>query len=108
MKTVMLISMAVFFFSGCAVFESRPMKQLAYAEAAFQAATAANAETNPASAAIYQLAKDHLSRARSFYRLKNFKQARAFAVKSRRLSEDAELRAVRGESGSGDVQPLVK
>lgn len=104
----MLYCMTVFFFSGCAVFESRPMKQLAYAEAAFQAASAANAETNPASAAIYQLAKDQLSRARSYYRLKNFKLARALAVKSRRLSEDAELRAVRGDSDSGKVQSLVK
>lgn len=100
--------MAVFFFSGCAVFESRPMKQLAYAEAAFQAATAASAESNPASAGIYQLAKDQLARARSFYRLKNFKQARMLAVKARRLSEDAELRAVRGESDSGDGESLVK
>ncbi len=90
------------------MFESRPQKQLAYAEAAYQAAILANAETNPATAQIFILAKDQLARARSFYRLKNFKNARVLAIKARRLSEEAEWKALRGDSGSNQVESLVK
>jgi hypothetical protein len=56
----------------------------------------------------FQLAKDQLARARSFYRLKNFKQARTLAVRSRRLSEEAEWKALKGNSNSQGVQSLVK
>lgn len=94
--------------AGCAMFDSRPVKQLAYAEAAFQAATAANAEGNPATAPVYLLAKDNLARARSFYRLKNFREARVLAIKARRLAEEAEWKALRGDSGSNQVESLVK
>lgn len=81
---------------------------MAYAEAAMQAAVLANAETNPETMSIFQLAKDQLARARSYYRLKNFKEARALAVKSRRLSEEAEWKALRGNTGSNDAEDLVK
>ena len=101
--------LAVFLlFSGCSVLQSRPVKHMAYAESAFQAATLASAETNPEAAGVYQLARDQLSRARAFYRLKNFKQARIFAIKSRRMSEEAEWRVLRGNSSSKDEEPLVK
>jgi hypothetical protein len=108
-KTALAFSLAVFlFFPACAMIESRPVKQLAYAEAAYQAALLANSDTNPDSAPIFQLAKDQLARARSFYRLKNFKQARTLAVRSRRLSEEAEWKALKGNSNSQGVQSLVK
>ena len=82
---------------------------MAYAEAAFQAATLANAETNPATAPVYLLARDHLSRARSFYRLKNFSQSRKFAVSARRLAEEAEWKALKGDTGTTTkVESLVK
>lgn len=100
--------LAVFFLFGCSAFSSRPVKQMAYAEAAFQAATYANAETIPEAGPVYQLARDQLSRARSFYRLKNFKQARFYAIKSRRLAEEAEWRALKTNSGSKDAEGLVK
>lgn len=93
---------------GCAVFESRPVKQMAYAEAAYQAAMLAGAESNPTTIPVFQLAKDQLSRARSYYRLKNFKEARRLAVLSRRLSEEAEWKAVRGNSDSQATETLVK
>jgi hypothetical protein len=57
---------------------------------------------------ILQLAKDSLARARSYYRLKNFKQARLLAVRARRLAEEAEWRALRGNSGSNAPESLVK
>lgn len=98
----------VFLLSGCAMFESRPYKQLAYAEAAYQAAVAANAEGNPATSSIFLLSKDQLARARSYYRLKNFKQARVLAIKARRLAEEAEWKALRGDSGTNQVESLVK
>jgi len=108
LKTALAPSLAVFFISGCAVLESRPVKQMAYAEAAYQAALLAGADTTPETAPVFQLAKDQLARARSYYRLKNFKQARTLAVKSRRLSEDAEWKALRGDSISQEAESLVK
>jgi hypothetical protein len=107
-KTATLLSLAVFSFPGCAALESRPVRQMAYAEAAYQAALLAGAEANPETISVFQLAKDQLSRARSYYRLKNFKEARRLSVLSRRLSEEAEWKAVRGNSGSKDVESLVK
>lgn len=106
-RTALLLSLAVFF-SSCAMLESRPVKQVAYAEAAYQAALQAGADTNPETSAIFQLAKDQLARARSFYRLKNFREARVLAVKSRRLAEEAEWKALKGNSGSNSPETLVK
>lgn len=94
--------------SGCSALESRPVKQMAYAESAYQAALVASADSNPDTISIFQLAKDQLARARSYYRLKNFKEARLLAVKSRRLSEEAEWKALRGNSDSNEAESLVK
>jgi hypothetical protein len=105
LKAATVIALAAFFFPACAMVESRPVKQMAYAEAAMQGATLANAETNPDTSAIYQLAKDSLSRARSYYRLKNFRECRKLAVRARRLAEEAEWKALRGNTGSKDQEP---
>jgi hypothetical protein len=99
--------LAALFFVGCSGLESRPNKQMAYAEASYQASMLANAPTNPEAAPIFQLARDQLARARSFYRLKNFRQARVWAVRSRRLFEEAEWRALRG-GGSKPAESLIK
>ncbi len=107
-KAALLISMAAFSVSGCTMLESRPMKQMAYAEAAMQGAVLANAETNPDTSAVYQLARDSLARARSFYRLKNFREARKMAVRASRLSEEAEWRALRGNSTVKEDDSLMK
>jgi hypothetical protein len=107
-KAALVLCLAAFLLSGCAVFETRPVKQIAYAEAAVQGATLANAETNPDTAAIYQLAKDSLARARSFYRLKNFSSCRKLAVRARRLAEEAEWKALRGNSGTKDSDSIEK
>jgi hypothetical protein len=102
------ILLAAFFFSSCSMFHSRPVKPMAYAEAANQAALLAGADTNPESAPVYQLARDQLARARSYYRLKNFKEARNLAGKSRRLLEEAEWRALRSSGGASEAESLVK
>lgn len=107
-KTALLCSMAVFLFSSCTMIESRPVKQMAYAEAAMQGAILSNAETNPDTVAVYQLARDSLSRARSFYRLKNFREARKLAVRARRLAEEAEWRSLRGNSAVKEDDSLLK
>jgi len=93
-KPALLVCLGIFL-SGCAAFSTRPVQQMSYAEAAFQAATLVNAEVSQP--AIYQLAKDALLRARSAYRLKDFKTARVTAIKSRRLSEEAEWKARKAE-----------
>lgn len=98
--------LTAFCFSGCSAFNTRPFKQMAYAESAVQAAMIAGSETNPEAGPVFQLAKDQLARARAFYRLKNFKEARMFAVKARRLAEEAEWRALRANSDSKEGQPL--
>jgi hypothetical protein len=102
------ITLAALFFSSCSIFHSRPIKPMAYAEAANQAALLAGADSNPDSAPIYQLARDQLAKARSYYRLKNFKEARNLAGKSRRLLEEAEWRALRNSGGAPEAESLVK
>jgi hypothetical protein len=107
-KTALPLRLAVFLlcaslFAGCAAIETRPVKQMAYAEAAVQGAALANAETNPDTMAVFQLAKDALARARSYYRLKNFKACRMLAVRARRLAEEAEWKALRGNSSSKET-----
>lgn len=108
MKAALLCSMVAFLFSSCTMIESRPMKQMAYAEAAMQGAVLSNAETNPDTTAVFQLAKDSLSRARSYYRLKNFREARKLAVRARRLAEEAEWRSLRGNSAVKEDDSLLK
>ena len=107
------IRLAAFIFllpilSGCSLFQSRPVKHLAYAEAAFQAAVLAEADKNPNSSSVFILAKNQLARARSFYRLKNFKEARIEAIKARLLAEEAEWMAISANSSSKDADSLVK
>lgn len=105
------VSLAAFFLSGlsgCAMLESRPVRQMAYAEAALQGAILANAETNPEAMAVFQIAKDNLSRARSYYRLKNFRECRLYAVRARRLAEEAEWKALRGNSDSKEPESMEK
>lgn len=88
--------------------ESRPVKQMAYAEAAVHGAVLANAETNPDTAAVFLLSRDSLARARSFYRLKNFREARKLAVRARRLAEEAEWKSLRGNSAVKEDDSLLK
>ncbi len=90
-----LFGICTLIFSGCGALATRPEKQMAYAESAFYAATSASADTLAPS--IYQLARDSLLRARSAYRLKDFRSARLLATRSRLLSEEAEVKALRSE-----------
>lgn len=106
-KAAFLVGTAAFF-TSCSAIESRPYKQMAYAESAHQAALQAGADSNSDTLAVFQLAKDQLARARSYYRLKNFREARVLAVKSRRLSEEAEWKALKGNSGSNSPETLIK
>ncbi len=82
--------------SGCGVFATRPDRHLSYAEAAHVAAQKANAEVIAPSS--YQLARETLFRARSSYRLKNFKLARRLSIRARLLSEEAEFRSLHKDS----------
>jgi hypothetical protein len=107
-KPALLFSAAGFFFFSCSVMESRPMKQMAYAEAAVQGAILANADTNAETMAVFQLAKDSLSRARSYYRLKNFSECRKLAVRARRLAEESEWKALRGNGSSKEAESVGK
>lgn len=81
---------------------------MAYAESAVQAALLAGSDSNPEAAPVFQLARDQLARARAFYRLKNFKEARLYAVKSRRLAEEAEWRSLRANTDSKEPSALER
>jgi hypothetical protein len=89
--------------SACGIFSTRPEKQMSYAEAAYQAATVANAESLASN--VYQLARDSLLRARSAYRAKDFKSARILALQSRHLSEEAELKSLKSEKNFDIINP---
>lgn len=104
----LLSSLAALLFPACTMVESRPVKQMAYAESAVQGAILSNAETNPETSAIFLLSRDSLARARSYYRLKNFREARKLAVRARRLAEEAEWKSLRGNSTVKDDDSLLK
>lgn len=95
---------ALFLFPSCAMFNSRPLKQMAYAEAAMNAATQANAESNPATTTIYLNGRDQLARARSYYKMKNFKMARLYANKARMAAEEAEWKAQKSTHDAAPIQ----
>lgn len=107
-RAALLPSLAALLFPSCAMVESRPVKQMAYAEAAVHGAVLANAETNPDTSAVFLLSRDSLARARSFYRLKNFREARKLAVRARRLAEEAEWKSLRGDSAVKEDDSLLK
>lgn len=99
-KTLSGFFISAFLLSGCGVFSTRPDRHLSYAEAAYQAAQKANAETlSPQS---FQLARETLYRARSSYRLKNFKLSRKLAIRARLLSEEAEFKALHKDAPTKD------
>ena len=87
--------------SGCGAFATRPAKQMAYAESAFQAASNTGAET--LAPQFYQVSRDTLLRARAAYRSKNFKEARNLAIRTRRMAEEAELKALRSEKNADSL-----
>jgi hypothetical protein len=93
-------------FSSCAMFESSPKKQLMYAEEAVRAAFLAGAETNPATTTIFLMARDNLARARSYYRVKDFQNARLFANRARMAAEEAEWKSQKGVAPVGSTPPV--
>lgn len=86
--------------SGCGVFSTRPDRPLAYAEAALLGAARQGAEGFVPQ--NYQLARETLYRARSAYRLKNFREARRLAIRARILAEEAEFKAIHRDSDPRD------
>ena len=92
-------------FVGCGVFATRPDRHLSYAEAAHVAAQKANAEVLAPNS--YQLARETLFRARSSYRLKNFKLARRLSIRSRLLAEEAEFRSLHKDAAPKDNPPTT-
>ena len=101
-KAASTLFLAALLFPACAVFESRPVKQLAYAEAAIQGAAYAfqAADKNPESDEGLKIAKDYMGRARAAYRQKDFHECRKLALRARWLAEEAELRAGKADSVS--------
>ncbi len=103
MKRFALLAVCAFLLPGCSAFRSRPVNQMSYAEAAVRSAAAAGAETSQPY--LYQLSRDALLRARSAYRLKDFNSALKLAIRARRIAEDAEAKALRGQVETEKVYP---
>jgi hypothetical protein len=95
--------LSVLLLPACTGITQRPARQISYAEAAFQSATLAGAETSQPN--LYQLSRDALMQARAAYRLKNFKLARQLALKARLVAEDAELKALRAATSPAAPAP---
>ena len=76
---------------GCSVATTRPVQEMSNAEAALKAAKDLHADT--LSAEVYRAASETFYKAKREYRLKNFDVAKKLAIKTMRLSEEAEFEA---------------
>lgn len=93
--------MAVF---GCSVAATRPVQEMSNAEAAIRAAKDLNADT--LSPELFRKASDYHFKAKREYRLKNFEEARKYALRAMKYAEDAEFHAMRGGGALPDASSL--
>jgi hypothetical protein len=77
--------------SSCSVTQTRPVQEMADAEAALNAAKSLHADILVPE--LYRVATESFYKAKREYRLKNFEEALQFALKTIKLSEKAEFEA---------------
>jgi len=78
---------------GCSLTATRPLQEMSNAEAAIKAAKDLNADSLVPE--IYRGALEQFFKAKREFRLKNFDEAKKFAVRAMRLAENAEFEAYR-------------
>jgi hypothetical protein len=90
---------AVIILSGCALTVTRPVQDMSNTAAAIKAAREVQADTRAPE--LYRQANEWFFKARQEYKLKNFKEAKAYASKARHFAEEAEFEAL--DSGANRV-----
>ena len=85
----LLLCIILPFLSGCGLFITRPVQEMAYAESALRAAREVKADTLAPN--LYREAYENYLKARKFYKSKNFESARKHALTCKDLSEQAEF-----------------
>ncbi len=79
--------------SACSVFATRPVQEMSDTASALRAAREVQADT--LTPELFRQASEWFYKARKEYKFKNFKLAKDYAAKSRRLAEQAEFESIR-------------
>lgn len=87
--------------SGCSLFATRPVQEMSDTSAAIKAAREVQADV--LAPELYRQANEWYLKAKNEYRLKNFREARGYANKSRAFAEEAEFLALRGGAQREDI-----
>lgn len=77
------------FVNGCGLFVTRPVQEMAFAEAALRAAKDVRADT--LAPEYYRRAYESFLRAKKFYKGKYFDAAKKYSLKTKSLAEKAEF-----------------
>jgi len=79
--------------SSCSLFKTRPVQEMSDTAAAMKAAKEAQADV--IAPVLYREANEWWQKAKAEYKYKNFEQAEAYAVKARKLAEQAEFEVLK-------------
>jgi len=91
----------VYALSGCSLFATRPLQEMSNADAALRAAKDLHADSLVPE--FYRNAAENYHRAKREYRLKNFSDAKKYALRSTQIAEKAEFEAYRLGGASPEV-----
>lgn len=89
--------------TSCSLFATRPVQEMSDTSSAIRAAREVQADV--LAPELYRQANEWYLKAKNEYRLKNFREAREFANKSRKFAEEAEFLALRGGAQREDISP---
>lgn len=82
--------------SSCSLFKTRPVQEMSDTAAAMKAAKDAQADV--IAPVLYREANEWWQKAKAEYKYKNFEDAEAFAIKARKLAEQAEFEVLKNPS----------
>lgn len=85
------VSLAVL--SSCSLFKTRPVQEMSDTAAAMKAAKDAQADV--IAPVLYREANEWWQKAKAEYKYKNFEDAEAYAIKARKLAEQAEFEVLK-------------
>lgn len=91
--------------TGCALTVTRPVQEMSNAGAAIRAAKDVNADS--ITPEIFRAASENYFKAKREYRMKNFEQAKRYAVKAMKLAEQAEFDSFRMGGATPELQNSI-
>lgn len=97
----LLVTILACFLTACAVAATRPVQEMSDTGAALKAAKEVSADT--LAPELYRQANEWFAKARNEYKLKNFKQAKDYADRSRRFAEQAEFESIKNGGNRQEV-----